>query len=55
MLWLFFFSFLVNGNAQVWMKVLRRLRESYPFSLFLFVIVIDVLSGLAYEQKNVKF
>ena len=46
------FAILVNGNAKVWVKAFRDLRQGDPLSPFLFTIVVDVLSRLVVRAEK---
>ena len=46
------FAILVNGNAKVWVKAFRDLRQGDPLSPFLFTIVVDVLSRLVVRAEE---
>ena len=46
------FAILVNGNAKGWVKTSRGIRLGDPLSLFLFTIVVDVLSRMMLRVKE---
>ena len=46
------FAILVNGNAKGWVKAYRGPRKGDPLSLFLFTIVVDVLSKLVVRVEE---
>ena len=46
------FTILVNGNAKGWVKAFRGLRLGDPLSLFLFTIVVNVLSRLVVRAEE---
>ena len=48
------YAVLVNGNTKGWVKASRGLRQGDHLSLFLFTLVVDVLSRmlLRAEERN---
>ena len=42
----------MNGNAKGWVKAFRGLRLGDPLSLFLFTIVVNVLSRLVVRAEE---
>ena len=49
------FAILVNGNAKRWVKAYKGLRQGDPLSLFLFILVVDVLSMIVRAEERGLF
>ena len=49
------FAILVNRNAKGWIKAYKGLRQGDPLSLFLFILVVDVLSMIVRAEERGLF